>query len=356
MSQEWRMQAQDLKWEHRYAAIFKCSPKEEELAEIIVAGSAEISANKNLQRVLKTLRGGLLSKREYPNAVNPTVRKLVFRRSSDVEANEGEELLNALLNSKSKREIHRYATELANRYMRIKGVQRGVLIFLVSQVELMNTAKESSVFVFKCDFEEISQLTPGQVFRRIEDAFGEQAKKGAQYPSFDGKKFNRSLVRVFDSLGETQYWLEFLNLSPRPSPLTDIHSATIEALEKTHPEIITKYGDAMKSLSGSRSLAGADRLIKTDDRLSVEEFKPFIDSLPDNLSEMKIPLSLDKSRVEVPFKEYGRTWIVAEQAGTRYILIKGAQLEVRTKMVTPFDLTDLLELREALAELDTHIT
>ncbi|HUV88413.1 MAG TPA: hypothetical protein VMY80_02070 [Anaerolineae bacterium] len=62
-------------------------------------------------------------------------------------------------------------------------------------------------------------------------------------------------------------------------------------------------------------------------------------------------LHLDEVRLTAPLNQYGRTWIIAEEAGERYIIVKGSQLESHTKMLTPIDLADFPSLREAATEL-----
>jgi hypothetical protein len=352
MSKYWIKPTQQAHWEHRYVAIFKCSPKEKGLTDIVVANDSDISKNSNLQRVLKALQTGMLSKREYPSATNPTIRYLTFRQYTDRAFNKVQQLLNELLKADTKERVYEQTLELSSRYMQIQNVQKGVLIFLISHIILENELTGSCLFVFKCDFEDISQLTTRQVFRRIEDAFEEQAKKGAQYPFFNGRTFDTAVVRVFDSAGETKYWLEFLELGERPAQYITLHSATLAELARVQPDVIDQYGQELQSPGTTRSLTADEHIIAPEDRLSTEKVKELIDALPDNLSERKVSLVLDGARITVPIKEYGRTWMVAEHAGMRYVLIKGFQLEIHTKMLTPFDVACLEDLGEALATLD----
>jgi hypothetical protein len=340
---------QMLTWEHRYVAIYKCSPKEKTSQENEIVNGAEIKRNPDLQRVLGVLQQGMISKREYPNAASPTIRYATFRRSDPGNSNDAQLWLNKLIQAPNQREVRKWASKLATRYLGIQNVQKGVLIFLISLLKLERTS-ENCVFVFKCDFEDISQLTRKQVFKRIEDAFEEQAKKGAQYPYFSGRKFERNVVRVFDSLGETQYWQTFLDLVPRPSEAT-IQTAIISGLKKTHPEFIEKYSESLQSLPKERALATDEHPIEREDRFSPAVVEQVIAALPDTLSDSKISLFLDKARVSVPIREYGRTWTIAEQFSTLYVLLKGSQLEVHNPMLIPFDLTDLPDLQEAIARL-----
>lgn len=69
----------NLDWEHRFAAIFKCSSKASDPTEIAVADDTAIAANENLQRVLKALQHDLIFKQVYAFAKNPTTRFLPFR-------------------------------------------------------------------------------------------------------------------------------------------------------------------------------------------------------------------------------------------------------------------------------------
>lgn len=338
-------------WQHSYVAIFKCSPKDTPATqEIVIAKAPTIAKNPDLARVLSVLQSGMIAKREYPAASRPTIRFANFKKPD--AANEARGMIDSLLNATSDTTVRKATANLTDRYISMKNVQKGVLIFLVSTLSSTGVSPEKALFIFKCDFEQISQLTPKQIFRRIEDAFEEQAKKGAQYPYFDGRKFDRKTVRVFDSLGETQYWLNFLELSLPPTETAIVQDALLETIRQTHPALVEKYGPGLTAPAPARPLAADERLIEQRDLLPSAEVKQVIQALP---GDAKVSLSLDNARVSVPIKEYGQKWTIADQDGTHYILIKGAKLEVHDKVMTPFDLTKLLDLRRAAAELKMPI-
>lgn len=334
-------------WKHRFVAIFKCTPKEKEPTEIVVAGAKDISKNKHLGRVLGVLQQGMISKRDHPGGVNPTIRYATFQKPKSKETNEAEVLLDGLLNAKTDTAVRKSASDLARRYVGIPNVQKGVLIFLLSKLNGKEQQAGNCIFIFKCDFENISQLTPKQIFRRVEDAFEEQSKKGAQYPYFDGKKFDRK-VRVFDALGETKYWLKFLELLPPPTQAAEQQRELIKIISKTQPRMIEKYGESFKALDKERPLVTEERVVEEEDLLGVKQIMQMVDALP---GDSKVSLSLDRANVTVPLKGYGRKWMIAGQDGTHYILIKGAQLEIHDKMLTPFDLSGLVNVKQAAAQL-----
>ena len=349
MSQRSKLPPTQQPWDDHFVAIFKCSRKPKATQVIEVANKSDIRQNQDLQRVLRVLQLGMITRHEYPNAANPTIRYATFRPSDSKAPNEARLWLNELLQVNTKAEVEKWASKLASRYIQIENVQQGVLIFLKSLLKL-NGSSDGCVFVFKCDFEDISQLSPRQVFKRIEDAFEEQAKKGAQYPYFNGARFQRNVVRVFDSLGETQYWQTFLDLELQPSK-TPLTVALFNELAKTRPDFVDKYSESLEALETKRQLVTDAHPVAPDDRLPPQEVERVIAALPSELSDIRIPLSLDKARVWVPIREYGRTWTLAEQFGTYYILLKGSQLELQTPIVTPFDFTHLPTLLEAVARL-----
>jgi hypothetical protein len=330
-------------WENMYVAIYKCSPRDQKVTEIVVADKTKIAANADLTRVLGVLQQGMISKREYPGALRPTIRYATFQKPQPKTDNNGQKLLDALLQAKTDDVVRRSASDLANRYITIKNVQKGVLIFLLSSLNSKNC-----VFIFKCDFEDISQLTPKQIFRRVEDAFEEQAKKAAQYPYFDGRKFDLKTVRVFDALGETQYWLNFLELVLPPSQSAQQRIALMSSLS---PRLIEEYGETLKSVSKERSLADDERLVKGTDLLPHREVLKVIKRQPDT----KVTLSLDGSRVTAPLKDYGHKWMHAVQEGTYYILIKGAKLEVHGEGPSAIDMASVVNLSQAASELKMRL-
>lgn len=349
MSQQWRRLPTVSSWEHLYVAIFRCSPKSTEPEEIIVADGIEIRANVDLLRVLTALHTSFLNRREYHTARNPVIRNLSFRPPADGQTNGSQSILEALRKSGSKEDVRPQAQTLVARYLGTKKVQSGALIFLVSRIKVEDMSGDACVFVFKCDFESISQLAPGRIFLPIADAFEEEVKKAAQYPLLIGRGFDETMIRVFDELGETQYWLDFLDLEPRQPRAAALQGATLGELAKSHPEVAEKY-EAVPL--GNRSLADSERLIEAGDRLTVADTRSLIASLPDQVSGRKVKLVMDGASIEVPLKEYGRTWTLAEQNGAHYLIVKSFKLELRTDALTPLDFTEVGDLQLALDELD----
>lgn len=329
-------------WEHSYVAIYKCSPRDQKATEIVVADKDKIAANADLSRVLGVLQQGMISKREYPGALKPTIRYAMFQKPQPKSNNQAQKLLDALLQAKTDDVVRQSASNLANRYITIKNVQQGVLIFLLSSLN-----SKTCIFIFKCDFEDISQLTPKQIFRRVEDAFEEQAKKAAQYPYIDGKRVDLKTVRVFDALGETQYWLNFLELTLPPSPTAQAQSAFISSLAEIKPRLVEQYSETLKSVPKERSLAVDERLLEPKDLLSHRELIKVIEGQPDT----KVTLSLDRSRITAPLKEYGHKWMFALHEGTYYILIKGAKLEIHGEGPNALDMASPVNLPQAASAL-----
>jgi hypothetical protein len=340
-------------WEHRFVAIYKCAPREQKASEIVVADRARISRNADLKRVLGVLQQGMISKREYPSATKPTIRYANFRKTSGNGTDQAQTLLNSLLSADTDATVRKSASDLAKRYMSMKNVQKGVLIFLLSGLQSGKNHTDNCLFIFKCDFEDISQVKPKEIFRKIEDAFEERAKKGAQYPYFDGRKFDRKTVRVFDALGETQYWLSFLELILPPTQIAKVESALFSTLSKQHPELIEKYEDVLKSVSKERSLSSDARLLESGDLLAPNQVQNVINTLP---GDTLVSLSIDRARVSAPLKEYGTKWTIAEQDGTYFILLKGGQLDVRDNALTPFDVGRLVDLQQAASALKMAFT
>lgn len=349
MSQQWRRLPTVSSWEHLYVAIFRCSSKATEPEEIIVADGGEIKANADLLRVLTALHTSFLSRREYLTARNPVIRNLSFRPPADGQTNTGQSILDALRAAHGKDEVRPQAQALVARYLGTKKVQSGALIFLVSRVKVAEVSSEPCVFVFKCDFESISQLARGRIFLPISDAFEEEAKKAAQYPLLSGQNFDETMIRVFDELGETQYWLDFLDLEPRPPRAAALQGATLDELAQSLPEVAEKYKAVPPA---SRSLADTERPVEANDRLTIAQTRTLIGSLSDELAGRKVKLKLDGASIEIPLREYGRTWMLAEQNGARYVVIKGFDLNIISDALTPLDFADLGDLDLALAEID----
>jgi hypothetical protein len=345
----------NLEWTHRFVAVFKCYREREEsraemaAEELRVADGDEIEADGNLRRVIGALQRDLVQKRIYRYAQNPTSRLLTFKSYPDGTENEGQAHLDALLRAGDKAAVQQQALALAERYRRIPGVREGVLIFLVSRGGLEQAVAGNCVFVFKCNFEAISQIAPDELFRRIEDAIVEQTKKGALYPYFVRGQFDYTTIRAFDELGETQYWLEFLDLGDRVSEHVPLHQATKEVLSE---KLAKAYLEEMEALPPVRSLVDDQRWISREDRLSPAESKTQIDTVVTRAGDPSISVRLGEIRITAPLSQYGRTWILAEEKDERYLLAKGSNLEIRTRQVNPLDAVDLTSLEKAAEELD----
>ncbi|MBN1140002.1 MAG: DUF3900 domain-containing protein [Anaerolineae bacterium] len=346
-----------LQWSSQYVAIFKCHRPEKAQGlvaqELKVADATEIESAQNLQRVLGVLQRDLVEKRVYQYANNPTSRLLTFRTYSDGKENEGQSHLKALLQADDRETVQAQSVALAERYMGIRGVREGVLIFLISRGMLHKSLTRNCVFVFKCDFEDISQITAAELFRKIEDAIVEKTKKGALYPYFQDGQFDDNTIRVFDELGETQYWLEFLDLGERVSEYVPLQTATIEELpEETREKLAEEFERAPRI----RSLADEGRMIGREERLPTAEVKALAEAVSAKAGDPKVTLHLGEISFTAPISQYGRTWILAEEEGERYILAKGSKLENRTRMLTPIDMARLPSLREAAGELDLALS
>ncbi len=345
-----------LKWDHRYTAIFKCSSRlgtatEKAVEELVVASSAEIESDPNLQRVLRLLRSNLIFKRLYREAEKPTTRPLAFQAYPEGQENVGHKKLISLLQANSLDEVRSLTLELAQRYITIPNIREGVLIFLLAQGKADEEIEGQFVFVFKCDFERVSQITPSEVFHKIEDAIVEETKKGAIYPYFDRGRSDSGRVRVFDQLGETQYWLRFLDLEDTKPRSAALGEAILDKLDAEYPELAQKYAEGFKELRPKRPLSDDDRLVAADDRLSVTDVQDLSTSLVAAVGDFKIRLQLGSVEVIAPLSQYLSHWVVAEDGDERYVLIKGSTIENCTPMLNPVDLTALPSLQEAAAIL-----
>jgi hypothetical protein len=347
-----------LVWEHRYAAVYKCfnapgASGAKEVSELAVVDGAGIGRDPNLTRVINALQQDLIFRRLHAGADNPTSRLMTFRAYPDGQPNLGRELLNAMLQAEDTGQVRKRSLALASRYAAIPGVREGVLIFLLSDGQL--TGKDGAMtgrclFVFKCDFEEISQIAAGELFRKIEEAIVEQTKKGGLYPYFELGQFHDDTVRVFDELGATQYWLEFLELGEYKSKEQSLLEVTLGQLGQTYPKLAEQYGKQLAVLEGAHSLVDADRVIGAQDRLPTAGVQALSDAILGE-SELAVTLQLGEVKVVAPLRQYGRTWIVAEDADQRYILIKGSELDNATRIWTPLDLVAFGALTDAAAEL-----
>jgi len=341
----------NLAWNHRFVAIFKCSSKESDPTEIAVADDATISDNENLQRVLKALQKDLIFKPIYQFAANPTTKILPFKEYSNGGSNKAQPLLNALITAKDSNEVEAQAAKLAHQYMSTRNPQNGLLIFLVSQGKFDEELQGTCAFVFKCDFEDISQLGGRSLFRQIPEAIVEKTKKGAVYPYFVAEKFDDTKVRVFDEFGQTQYWLEFLDLGEPPERFPQLQAVTLQEWERLKPAVPGKYQEKIKELAAGRSLIKKDLFTEPQDRLTQTETENLIAAVTSKTGKKTITLSLDHARATVLLDEYGKTWIIAEQAGTRFILLKGNDLEMSTAMLNPIDLAGRPTLKKAAEKL-----
>ncbi len=155
-------------------------------------------------------------------------------------------------------------------------------------------------------------------------------------------------VRVFDALGQTQYWLEFLGLGERTPEDVSLQEAVIGQLPA---QIVENYKSDFEELTIVRHLPEDERLIARKFRLSTSEVQKLSDRTVGQAAQRTVTLRLGEVRVTAPLNQYGRTWIVAEEAGQRYILIKGSKLDSHTQMLTPIDLADFPSVKEAMAEL-----
>jgi hypothetical protein len=344
-----------LDWDHRFAAIFKCSSKTADPTEIVVADKTAIAGNENLQRVLRALQRDLIFKQIYVYAKNPTTRILPFREYPGVKPNEAQQLLDSMIAAKDKEEVEAQAVKLAHRYMLTKNIQNGLLIFLISEAKFEDKTEGICAFVFKCDFEEISQLSDENLFRKIEDAIVERTKKGTLYPYYADGKFDNTQVRVFDEFGETQYWLDFLDLGEPPIRIPQLQAVTLKGWEQLKPNVPAKYQGKIDELAAGRSLVKKDLLAADEDRLTPKETENLIASVTDKTGKQNILLQLDQVKATVPLDEYGKTWIIAEQAGMRFILVKGYDLRMRTDMLNPLDLAARPTLKQAVAKLSIPV-
>lgn len=351
-----RISIKNLEWDHRFAAIFKCSSKASDPTEIVVADNAAIAANENLQRVLRALQRDLIFKQIYQYAKNPTTRFLPFRQYSDGKQNEAQQLLNALINATDEKAVEAQAIELARRYMLTKNIQNGLLIFLVSNGKLEDKSEGTCAFVFKCDFEEVSRLLDTKsLFQKIEDAIVEKTKKGTLYPYYTDGQFDYTTVRVFDEFGETQYWLDFLDLGEPVRPVPQLQAATLEAWQQLKPDVATKYKDQLTELSANRSLVKKEMFTQPPDQLTPTQTERLIDQVIAKAGKQNISIQLDQARLTLPLDEFGKNWIIAEQAGTRFIMIKGSELRMRTDMLNPIDIASRPTVKEAVKKLDIPV-
>lgn len=342
-----------LTWQHRYAAIFKCfAPSEDETKkiyqELTVVGRDEIRKDADLTRVLGQLQRDLVTKRLYSYAENPTSRLLEFR--SDAGADGSQTRLDGLRSARDKALVRRRARELAEHYVSVPGIREGVLIFLVS-TGIADDLTDDCLFVFKCDFEQISRITERSLFEQVEDAIVEKTKKAALYPYFDDGRFDQETVRVFDELGQTQYWLDFLELGERKAEYLSTQQATDEVLGAEYPELAAEYADAVAlGLPSVRSLEADEALVQRR-RLDTTDGMKVSRQVAEKAGDPKVTLRLGEVTVKAPLSQYGVSWLIAAEGDRRYVLVRGDKLESRTKMLTPLDAIEPASLEEALRRL-----
>lgn len=353
MSRAWTRSIKALGWKHSFVAIYRCVSADKKPEEFIVANAKEIEKNRNLKRVLDALRDELVNKRIYSNADNPTTRFLSFRAYEDGRENEAKEMLGSLLGATTKAGVRSNALAMTRRYLETTRSQKGVLIFLLAEGSPPEGEGGPSLFIFKCDFENISQLKAGTIFRPVANAIVEKTKKGSLFPYFQDGRFDETTVRVFDDLGETQYWLDFLELGDRPDPFMSLKQATVQAWAQRRPELYEEYKDRLAKLPDERArklirqpLVGDRQLVESAHRLDFDEAKEIIVEVAGKVEERPLTFHLDRARVSVQLAEYGESWIIAEEAGTHIILIKGFQLESATPF-NPLYLAAPVSLEEA---------
>jgi hypothetical protein len=357
-------------WTHHYAAVYQISeaegPKNEaegpkkkneaegpkkkrelRLFELRVAAGAEIGREgSDLKRVLDTLQDQLLCKPLYLHANNPTSRLLVFRSDDDGRPNRSREQLDLLLAVEDEGEIRAHTWALAKQYLTIPNTRTGVLIFLVSEPPQAGAGR--CVFVFKCDFEAISQIDRRHLFHPIDHAIVETTKKAALYPYFSDGRLDPTTVMVFDEQRETQYWLDFLELGVRTPESRSHHQRTVEQLDEKLSE---KYVEQLEVPPPVRPLDRKKRFVDEEDRKTPEEVDDIIENVSRGTEDTKVTLRLGEFRLEAPESQYNHTWVIAEEGDERYIVLKGDTLENRTRGLTAIDFASFEGFKEAVRRL-----
>jgi hypothetical protein len=260
-----------------------------------------------------------------------------------------------MLAAQSTEEVGVGAQALADRYHQTEGVQKGILIFLLSQGKLDEQTERPFVFVFMCDFEDISQITAREIFQPVKDAIVERTKKGAVYPYFENGKFDEMIVRVFDDRGETRYWLDFLELGDAPTQFVPLQEATINEWAKDHSQLALEYKKKIDELPDRRSLIDDTAFIKPGDRLSTESLQQLIRAVGDQTGERNVTLQVGNAKVTAPLNEYGRQWGVGHKAGEYFVFLKGDNILTTTRALNPIDLAEIPDLRDAAKRLNITI-
>ncbi len=354
-------------WTHHYTAVYQISeaegpqkpqkkkPKKQQgkppkttrrLRELLVADGTEIGRpGSDLRRVLDTLQDQLLKKPVHPHAVNPTSRLLTFRADADGRPNESRDQLARLLAAEGKDERRGRALALAKQYLTVPNVRAGVLIFLVSEPpgEVGRCA-----FVFKCDFEAISQIDRRHLFHPIDHAIVETTRKAALYPYYSDGELDPETVRVFDEQGETKYWLNFLELGERTPAGRSHQQATVDRLVERLPEEVV---EELEALPPVRPLDARRRSVGEEHQLTPEEAEEVIDEVTRETADAEVTLRLDELRLTAPVAQYHHTWVIAEEGDERYIVLKGDTLEVRSRGVTAIEAVSFESFKEAVRRL-----
>jgi hypothetical protein len=134
-----------------------------------------------------------------------------------------------------------------------------------------------------------------------------------------------------------------------------LQAVTVEEWEQLKPSIPAKYQKEITELTTGRSLVKKDLFTKPEDQLSPAQTEKLIAAVTGKAGKQKINLQLDQVRATVPLDEYGKSWIIAEQAGMRFILVKGYDLRMRTDMLNPIDLAARPTLKQAIAKLSIPV-
>ena len=345
-----RASLKSLEWSPRFVAIYKCSRPEKKSKKLIVsqlklAGGEELESDPDLRRVVHALQDDFIAKPVNPQARNPTSRLLFFKQPEDGGLNDGKAHLERLLEitATDLDEVRRQTRALAKRYAEVPRVQEGVLIFLASEGCLDGSAAGAAIFVFKCDFEAISKVSRYHLFQQIKDAIVEKTRKAALYPVFQRGRFDHDTMRVFDESGETRYWLSFLDLGERAGP--SVAAATLDLVKEDVPELAD-----LKIDEARHSLRSGDHPLPV--RVPPDKGMEIIKSLADKKLDTNVTLRLGEVSVTAPLSQFGVSWIIAEDHGQAYILIKGSKLENRTSVLTAINFIEFGSLPDAMAKLE----
>lgn len=277
-----------LEWTYRYVAIYRFfgpdEPSRRRWQKLQVRASRTIQTDPDLNRLLATLQNDLLTRRMYRQARNPTNRVVLFRPPGP---NAARECLDDLRRVENLRAVETAALRLVEPFSALPREDPEVLIFLISEGRFRAQEPENCVFLFKCGFQPISEVSA--TVSRLPEAIVETARKAAFYPYFDRdqNRFDREKVQVFDEEGESAEWFDFL----------DLGQTVLPELPPPRPPL------AM--------------------------------------------LRVDDVDVTAPTDQRNLSWIVAEKDDKRYILIKGDNLEDRNELLNQLGITEFESLEEA---------